>query len=78
MSMPFDTDTLIIGASAAGLATATCLKQAKLSFEILEGTDLVGDTWLHHYDRLPPPHPEVQLDPSRSQDAAPVASLPGT
>ena len=36
MSMPFDTDTLIIGASAAGLATATCLKQAKLSFEILE------------------------------------------
>ena len=52
MSMPFDTDTVIIGASAAGLATAACLKRAKLSFEILEGTDLVGDAWLHHYDRL--------------------------
>src|SRR5450631_968724 len=50
--MPFDTDTLIIGASAAGLAAAACLRQAGGSFEILEATDVVADTWRHHYDRL--------------------------
>jgi cation diffusion facilitator CzcD-associated flavoprotein CzcO len=43
-----DTDTLIVGASAAGLATAACLKQAGRSFEILEATDVVGNTWRHH------------------------------
>jgi cation diffusion facilitator CzcD-associated flavoprotein CzcO len=50
--MPFDTDTLIVGASAAGLATAACLKRAGQSFEILEASDVVGDAWRHHYDRL--------------------------
>ena len=47
-----DTDTLIIGASAAGLATAASLAQAGQPSEILEATDVVGTAWRHHYDRL--------------------------
>ena len=45
-------ETLIIGASAAGLATAASLAQAGQPFEILEATDVVGTAWRHHYDRL--------------------------
>ena len=47
-----ETDTLVIGASAAGLAAAACLKDAGVAFEVLEATDHVGDAWRHHYDRL--------------------------
>jgi indole-3-pyruvate monooxygenase len=47
-----DTECLIIGASAAGLATAASLQQAGRDFEILEATDVVGNAWRHHYDRL--------------------------
>lgn len=50
--MRIDADTLIVGASAAGLATAACLRQAGQSFEILESTEVVADAWRHHYDRL--------------------------
>jgi indole-3-pyruvate monooxygenase len=45
-------DTLIIGASAAGLATAACLKESGQPFEVLEATDVVGQAWRHQYDRL--------------------------
>jgi indole-3-pyruvate monooxygenase len=45
-------DSLIIGASAAGLATAACLKEFGQGFEILEASDVVGQAWRHHYDRL--------------------------
>jgi indole-3-pyruvate monooxygenase len=45
-------DTLVIGASAAGLATAACLKGAGREFEILEASDVVGQSWRQHYDRL--------------------------
>jgi heterodisulfide reductase subunit A-like polyferredoxin len=38
-----DTETLIIGASAAGLATAAALAKAGRSFEILEAADVVGN-----------------------------------
>jgi cation diffusion facilitator CzcD-associated flavoprotein CzcO len=47
-----ETDTLVIGASAAGLATAACLTQAGVDVEILEASDVVGTAWRHHYDRL--------------------------
>jgi indole-3-pyruvate monooxygenase len=47
-----DAETVIVGASAAGLATAACLKEAGKSFEILEATNVVGTSWRHHYDRL--------------------------
>jgi indole-3-pyruvate monooxygenase len=46
------TDSLIIGASAAGLATAACLKGSGQAFEILEAGDVVGLAWRQHYDRL--------------------------
>jgi cation diffusion facilitator CzcD-associated flavoprotein CzcO len=45
-------DTLIIGASAAGLATAAGLQKLGRSFEILEASDAVGPAWRRHYDRL--------------------------
>ena len=47
-----ETDVLVIGASAAGLAAAACLKEAGVEAEILEATDHVGDAWRHHYRRL--------------------------
>lgn len=45
-------ETLVIGASAAGLATAACLRRAGREVEILEAADAVGPAWRHHYDRL--------------------------
>jgi len=45
-------ETLVVGASAAGLATAACLQQSGQGFEILEAGDVVGQVWRHHYDRL--------------------------
>jgi cation diffusion facilitator CzcD-associated flavoprotein CzcO len=50
--MTTDTDTLVIGASAAGLATGAALSERGVAFEILEATDVVGIAWRHHYDRL--------------------------
>ena len=50
MSSPVD--TVVIGASAAGLAAAACLKEAGQSFAILEASDVVGQSWRNHYDRL--------------------------
>lgn len=47
-----DTDTVIIGASAAGLATAAMLSRAGRSFEILEQAEDVGASWRSAYDRL--------------------------
>jgi indole-3-pyruvate monooxygenase len=43
---------IIIGAGAAGLAVAACLKQAGIPSLILEKSDQVGTTWRKHYDRL--------------------------
>jgi indole-3-pyruvate monooxygenase len=45
-------DTLVIGASAAGLATAACLRDSGEAFEVLEADNVVGQAWRHHYDRL--------------------------
>lgn len=50
--MQNSTKVLVIGASAAGLATAACLREAGVPFEVLEATDVVGTAWRHHYDRL--------------------------
>ena len=62
-------DTLIIGASAAGLATAACLKRAGHGFEILEASDVVGPSWRHHYDRL-------HLHTPKSASALPGLPMP--
>jgi indole-3-pyruvate monooxygenase len=46
------TGTLVIGASAAGLATGAALRQRGLEFEIVEAEPVVAAAWRRHYDRL--------------------------
>src|SRR6202050_1702336 len=45
-------ETLVIGASAAGLATAAELRKRGREFEIVEAEDVVAASWRRHYDRL--------------------------
>ena len=45
-------NTVIIGASAAGLACAAQLKKRGLTFQLLEKEKEVGQAWRNHYDRL--------------------------
>jgi cation diffusion facilitator CzcD-associated flavoprotein CzcO len=45
-------NTIIIGASAAGLASAACLGKKKIPYLLLEGNDHVAGSWRAHYDRL--------------------------
>ena len=47
-----ETGTLIVGAGAAGLAVAACLKQRNQPFILIEQSDHVADSWRRHYDRL--------------------------
>ncbi|MEP6712580.1 MAG: NAD(P)/FAD-dependent oxidoreductase [Ferruginibacter sp.] len=46
------TNTLIIGASISGLATAACLRKKGIEFIIIEREEDVGAPWRKHYDRL--------------------------
>lgn len=46
------TNTVIVGAGAAGLAVGACLKHAGVPFVILEEASEVGSVWRNHYDRL--------------------------
>jgi len=46
------THTLIIGASAAGLASAACLQKEGVEFVILEKYPQSATSWKNHYDRL--------------------------
>lgn len=50
--MPLSTNTLIIGAGAAGLASAACLSRHRIPTIILDRNDVIGDSWLHRYERL--------------------------
>ncbi len=52
MPPSLETNTLIIGASAAGLAVAACLKRRNVPFILLEQAEQVGQRWRGHYDRL--------------------------
>jgi cation diffusion facilitator CzcD-associated flavoprotein CzcO len=45
-------ETVIVGASAAGLATAASLRERGRSFRLLEKAPHVGASWRAHYDRL--------------------------
>jgi cation diffusion facilitator CzcD-associated flavoprotein CzcO len=47
-----DSDTVIVGASAAGLAVAACLLRARVPFVLLEQSQQVGAAWRNHYERL--------------------------
>ena len=46
------TETIIVGASAAGLAVGACLRHAGLPFVLLEQSDRVASAWRRHYERL--------------------------
>ncbi len=46
------TNTVIIGASAAGLAVGACLKERDVPFIMLERSSQVAAAWRNHYDRL--------------------------
>ena len=46
------TNTVVVGASAAGLAAACCLKKNEVDCVLLEKSSQVGSAWRHHYDRL--------------------------
>jgi indole-3-pyruvate monooxygenase len=52
MSQPVECETLVIGASAAGLAISVQLRRRGRSFDLLEAEDVVAGAWRHHYDRL--------------------------
>jgi len=45
-------NTVIIGASAAGLACAAQLKRKNIDYVLLEREDHVAKAWRNHYDRL--------------------------
>lgn len=47
-----DTGTLVVGASAAGLAVGAELRRNRLDFQIVEAEDMVGKPWRRRYDRL--------------------------
>ncbi|MEO8396948.1 MAG: NAD(P)/FAD-dependent oxidoreductase [Chloroflexota bacterium] len=52
MTTTLETNTIIVGASAAGLAVAACLKRQNIPFILLEAADRVGQRWRGDYDRL--------------------------
>lgn len=45
-------DTLIVGASVAGLSTAAALQKQGIDYTIIEKGDRVGAPWHRHYHRL--------------------------
>jgi indole-3-pyruvate monooxygenase len=47
-----NTNTVIVGASAAGLANAACLMKKNIDFVILEKESHVANNWRNHYERL--------------------------
>jgi len=71
MSELHETDTLVIGASAAGLAAAACLRKAGVELEIVEASDVVATAWRHHYDRL-------HLHTPKSASSLPGLPMPST
>lgn len=62
-------ETVIIGASAAGLATCACLSRRKKAARVLEAAPHVGASWRGHYDRL-------HLHTSRGLSGLPGLPLP--
>ena len=47
-----ETNSLIIGASISGLASAACLSKNQVDYIIIEKQDQVIASWRQHYDRL--------------------------
>lgn len=65
-----ESETVIVGASAAGLATAACLQRAGAPFVLLEQTKEVGTAWRNHYERL-------HLHTSKGLSSLPGLPFPG-
>jgi putative flavoprotein involved in K+ transport len=63
-------DVLVIGAGQAGLAMGYYLKQAKLSFLIIDKGSAIGESWKKRYDSL-------TLFTPRSYSSLPGLSLIG-
>ena len=63
------TGTVVVGASAAGLATAAMLQLAGRRFVLLERTDGVGASWKSAYDRL-------HLHTPKSSSGLPGSTMP--
>ena len=53
-------EVVIIGAGAAGLATAACLLRRGIRPLVLDRGDMVGQTWAERYDRLHLHTPRIQ------------------
>lgn len=47
-----ETNTLIVGASISGLASAACLQKQDIEHLVIEKTNSVGTPWRNHYQRL--------------------------
>jgi len=47
-----ETNTMIVGASFSGLASAACLHKHGLEYIIIEKTNSIGTPWHNHYQRL--------------------------
>ena len=47
-----ETNTLIIGASVSGLASAACLQKQDIEHLLIEKTTSVASPWRNHYLRL--------------------------
>lgn len=69
--MTITTNTVIIGASAAGLASAACLKRADIAFELLEKREHTGNLWRTAYDRL-------HLHTNRAISSLPYTPMPAS
>jgi len=64
-----ETETLIVGAGPAGLATGACLRRAGRDFAIVDGANAVGSSWRRHYERL-------HLHTARSHSGLPHHPMP--
>ncbi|WP_211298749.1 flavin-containing monooxygenase [Kineococcus rhizosphaerae] len=67
--MTREVDVVVLGAGAAGLATAACLRRRGLDPVVLDRGDHVGQVWHERYDRL-------HLHTPRVQSALPGLRLP--
>jgi indole-3-pyruvate monooxygenase len=63
-------ETIIVGASAAGLATAASLRKLGRPFKLLDKARQVGAAWRGHYDRL-------HLHTSKGLSGLPGLPMPG-
>jgi cation diffusion facilitator CzcD-associated flavoprotein CzcO len=69
VSVNNNTETIIIGAGAAGLACAACLKQIGIHSIVLEQTNQVGSEWSLRYDKL-------HLHTPKNHSSLPYSSFP--